>query len=151
MGSWFAFDELSPCVGERPAGAHAESTDVVVWWLSEGACRRIGEPEEEGPPPALAGFPRYFVEQFCSRSGRSGRGRLWVHADLEALAPSIPADLFAGPAGRVITDPAHDCGGIVVRRADFDWRFYSLPGFATDLALNDVPVPRAPDWWHSAD
>lgn len=123
--------------------------DVLIWWLSQNVCRRIGEPCEEeesaelGPrdrPPCVRlgdlPLPAYLREQYRSRYGRPGRGRLWVDDQFGDVA------ITPWPGQKPAAQAAEECGGIVFDRSDLP-EVLSMPGFVTDLALNVVACPDA--------
>lgn len=97
--------------------------ELLVWWTSEDDCEKI-----YGQFPADA--PSYMREEFESRHGRNGRGRLWVADQFGEVG--IPWNT-AKPAARL----AANCGGIVIYKDDADWVF-ELWGFLTDLRLNFI-------------
>lgn len=59
---------------------------LAVWWLEEKDYHGF-EPHQEQNPLKI---PDYIWEQFCSRCGRAGRGRLWVpdHIEIDRLPVS---------------------------------------------------------------
>lgn len=95
-------------------------SDYLIWWTSQDECEQIEEIE-----PLL---PDYIQDEFESRLGRSGRGRLWIHQ-------SIPIKGIdwneARPAARLCSER----GGIVIKAIDKS-AVFDLPGFLTDLGLN---------------
>lgn len=93
----------------------------LIWWTSQQECEAIGF---DSP----ATFPEYLADEYQSRLGRNGRGRLWIHASISQGDIEWPADK---PAARL----AGVRGGIVIRAADAPIVF-GLPGFLTDTELN---------------
>lgn len=101
----------------------ATRDDILIWWTSQDECEAIGD-----YPPGTV--PLYIRDEYSSRLGRPGRGRLWV--DNQFGAVGIPWD-ESKPATRL----AAKRGGIVIWRTDANHIFH-LPGFLTDLKLNFI-------------
>jgi hypothetical protein len=100
-----------------------DRTDIYIWWLSQDECEAIGD----FPPGSV---PLYIRNEYRSRLGRPGRGRLWV--GLEVGEVGIPWD-DSKPAARL----AGKRGGIVIYKTDAT-HVFGLPGFLTDLHLNFI-------------
>jgi hypothetical protein len=102
-------------------------TNLYIWWLSQHHCERIGD----GVMLIVAGAPEYLYDEFRSRWGRPGRGRLWVAeqfgvTDIEwDEVKATPLNLDA-------------CGGIVIAESELEL-CRKCPGVVTDLALNLIP------------
>jgi hypothetical protein len=94
---------------------------VLIWWLSQDECEAIGE---ELPKT----FPAYMRNEYASRLGRNGRGRLWVDKQFHVAEvkpwPSTSMGKFLG----------EKCGGIVIQDVDKK-HLAKLPGIVTDLKL----------------
>lgn len=99
--------------------------EYLIWWLSQDDCKDI----LDGRHDTQLG-KAYILEQFTSRVGRAGRGRLWVHK-------SIPIDGIEWDDSKPAARLAGKMGGIVIRAADAKFVFHK-PGFLTDLELNFV-------------
>lgn len=102
---------------------------LAIWWTSETDCLAIGEPSGDEPDlPALAACPDYIRDQYHSRYGRNGRGRLWV------------ADRFGDchvarwPDTDLARAIARTSGGIVILGEDAPL-VRPLPGVVTDFNL----------------
>lgn len=114
----------------------SEPQELVIWWLDQEATETIGAASY------YFGWPAYIRDEFHSRMGRNGRGRLWVADGItleEILWPDTPTAECAG-----------ECGGIVIHRADLH-HIHGLPGFVTDTAMNEIPftgepMPIPDDW-----
>lgn len=95
----------------------------LIWWTNQNDCERV---------VPLDIWPRYLGEQFESRYGRAGRGRLWV-ADFTPPAPesiSIEWDEDENWLCKI----AHDAGGVVIKARDLHLVAF-LPGFVTTFAM----------------
>ncbi len=99
---------------------------LLVWWTSQQDLAFL-----EG-----VDLPPYIQKEVTSRSGRQGRGRLWVPQDIQQIAEKeIEADF-------TVTTPltshiAAFCGGIVFSSKDLG-HLAQLPGIVTDLHLQKV-------------
>lgn len=127
--------------------------NLLIWWLSQADCEALensfylveligedGDVEEY----RIDGLPPYVNEQFFSRVGRAGRGRLWV-ADALGLAPhfAIAWDDATTTGARKLGFDSY--GGIVLRAED-KAAVIALPGFVTDTNLKLIgdDDPSAP-------
>lgn len=108
---------------EQPIIDSSHRDDLLIWWTSQDECEKL-----YGQFPSDA--PEYIRNEFQSRYGRNGRGRLW--SDDQFGDVGIPWDITK-PAARL----ASERGGIVVNKADAAWVF-GLWGFLTDLRLNFI-------------
>ena len=99
----------------------------AIWWLAQSECDRLYRVLGE------LGLPDYMVTQFLSRSGRSGRGRLWVpdHIPVKEIewSNTLPSRM------------ALDCGGIVFDMEHLH-KVIILPGFVTTLELEFINPVR---------
>jgi hypothetical protein len=97
-----------------------------IWWLNQRDCESLGE------NPPLKG---YLLEEFRSREGRAGRGRLWVSTEF----PEFPSFVQYSPEAekRLAVLGAGDYGGIVIRPEDLDF-CQGTPGLVTDPQANRV-------------
>lgn len=118
----------------------SDKQDFVIWWLSQASCTAIDS------ACYLFPWPAYLRSEFQSRIGRSGRGRLWIPKgiDLEEIPwPNPETD---------VSRRANQCGGIVMWRRDLA-HVHDLPGFVTDLDMNEIPyvgIPREiPGSWQT--
>jgi hypothetical protein len=96
---------------------------VLIWWLCEHDCLAIGG--------TVRGAPKYLKEQYRSRLGRPGRGRLW--ADERFGEPRVspwPRTALARALG-------DSYGGIVIEDGDLQL-LEMLPGIVTDMQLRRV-------------
>ena len=93
----------------------------LVWWLNQADCSAIGDSLPKH-------FPGYLREQYMSRLGRAGRGRLWADEKFgEVEVSPWPETPLAKVLGK-------DYGGIVIDELDFELVF-DLPGVVTDTHL----------------
>lgn len=97
-----------------------------IWWLNQADCESI---ERMGPDALPEGYLR---SEFRSRSGRSGRGRLWVCAK---TFPYFPTFVRYGDESRLLEFEEH--GGIVIRPEEVEF-CKTLPGVVTDAQINKV-------------
>lgn len=95
----------------------------LVWWTDQTDCRRISGLKGTWPP--------YLRNQYRSRLGRGGRGRLWVDRRF--------GDVAIDPWPETALSPrlGESCAGIVIAREDLS-QVAALPGVVTDLALKPV-------------
>lgn len=109
-----------------------DAEDFRIWWTDDRMCDHI-----VGNTSFYTGTPEYITTEFASRSGRNGRGRLWVHHTLpdEIQVKPWPSTPLATWIGKW-------CGGTVIRAEHVGW-LSELPGVITDLNLN-VHVPEIP-------
>lgn len=100
---------------------------MLIWWINQADCDAIGR---ELPTE----YPEYLKDQFASRRGRPGRGRLWTHDSLgHAEVDPWPET----PLAKVLGE---GYGGVVFKEDDLGL-LWQLPGVITDTKLNKVPVP----------
>lgn len=103
--------------------------DYLIWWTNQGDVERI---EYLGEVGMLGHWPKYIGDQFASRNGRPGRGRLWV----DEACKDAPEEAEFGPTNPVCRMAA-DCGGIVIRDIDLG-EVRHLPGFVTTFDMKIV-------------
>ncbi|MFH1896607.1 MAG: hypothetical protein ABH814_04050 [bacterium] len=122
---------------------------LLIWWLSEKDCKKIGEVHfrddlmEDSPANDLTIFnmkgiviadslpwPEYIAREYISRYGRNGRGGLWIPQEISLTG--IPWD-----TSNPITKRLEKCGGIVFFRKDLS-KLKGYPGIVTDTNLNKV-------------
>lgn len=123
---------------------------LAIWWTSSEDMSVLGEVHEYASDKAFwdadgisigvndtgifwldnTQLPVYLKRQLQSRSGRSGRGRLWVDEqfDLE----EIP-----WPDNNLLAKKADLCAGIVIRREDVE-AVKHFPGFVTTLEFEPL-------------
>jgi hypothetical protein len=120
----------------------------LIWWLTQEDCEAIGEPHDtsewsveeretipEGFIPGwyrleLSPWPDYLKEEYRSRYGRAGRGRLWVPAGIPIMSVLIPDD-------HPLTSRIDRSGGILFHERDLIF-VKDLPGMITTLRLDLV-------------
>ena len=97
--------------------------NYYIWWLSQNEYEEILNKRLDTQLGKA-----YILEQFTSRVGRPGRGRLWVHESIPIRGiewdNSKPAAKLAGVRGGIII---HACDAKFV---------LTKPGCLTDLELN---------------
>ena len=102
----------------------------LIWWTNQADHERAAMVlEATGLMPT---WPKYLRDQFRSRQGRAGRGRLWA-ADQFATDPVVAAGV-AWDEAKPLCMMADDAGGIVIRAEDHH-RVVMLPGFVTTFAM----------------
>lgn len=102
------------------------SSGLLVWWLTQADCEAIGD-ELPGE------VPEYIREEYKSRRGRVGRGRIWVSRRFADVSIDPWPDT---PLAKHVGEKA---GGIVV--CEWDSRFLSqFPGIVTDTTIRRVGV-----------
>lgn len=101
--------------------------DYLIWWTNQSDCERI---EHLGLAGQLGHWPEYIFEEFGSRNGRNGRGRLWVSLKLRPTPPE-EADWDDEAA---VCKMAADAGGIVIVDSDAN-EVRHLPGFVTTFEM----------------
>jgi len=91
--------------------------DFFIWWLSQQDCEILSDHIDN------LNFPDYIKENFLSRFGRAGRGRLWTDENISITW------------GEKVTHKlAENCGGLVCKTSDID-KVIFLPGFVTTLEM----------------
>jgi hypothetical protein len=96
--------------------------EPLIWWTSQWDCEAI---------TSRAGWPKYLREEYESRHGRNGRGRLWVAKRFGTVAVDPwPETPFANRLGE-------DYAGIVIDPKDAAL-LRALPGIVTNTALERV-------------
>lgn len=103
----------------------------LIWWTSQHDCERI--------QPLAVGWPTYLREEYASRVGRPGRGRLWVHESFEGEGG--PPEQAKWDDDNWWCEVAADAGGIVIRLTDLKC-VQCLPGFVTTF---DMQLPEGED------
>lgn len=97
-------------------------TELLIWWTTDAESRAIGT-------QAPVTLPAYVREQYLSRVGRSGRGRLWVDEKFGPREISEWPDTFIG---RMIQEGTS--AGIVFAGSDLPL-FKGVAGIVTDFRL----------------
>jgi hypothetical protein len=95
---------------------------VKVWWLNQNDCDAIHEMDGR--------YPRYLRDQFLSRQGRPGRGRLWADDQFGDVKTEWHVTPLCGLLER-------QYGGIVIRDEDVEL-VRELPGIVTDMSLKRI-------------
>jgi hypothetical protein len=98
----------------------------LIWWTNQSDCERIAP---------LDSWPTWLYDEFRSRLGRHGRGRLWVPGLWDKDAPGgVSVEWDTG--NNWLCRAADDAGGIVIP-ADALRHVQFMPGFVTtfDMAL----------------
>lgn len=83
-------------------------------------------------PVQAVSMPEYIMEQFDSRYGRAGRGRLWV-SDLPVF-DQIRKDGIVWDDAAKRVDYMRQSGGIVFLREDYA-HVKVMPGLVTDIHM----------------
>lgn len=96
--------------------------NYAIWWTSNEETLLLGE-RPDWPPRV----PLYIQEQYASRMGRNGRGRLWC-------SPGMPAEATTKFADADALQATNKAGGIVIYASDAQ-SVAPLPGFLTTLDL----------------
>jgi len=101
--------------------------DVFIWWVDQSACEAIGDRLSKS-------YPAWLRDQYDSRYGRSGRGRLWSAERFgEVRIKPWPGTIFADWLG-------DDFGGIVVDKAQAIKLQGKMPGVVTDTKLQIISL-----------
>lgn len=103
--------------------------ELLIWWLNPSDTERVQRLAVRRED-CFANWPDYLGKQLTSRSGRAGRGRLWVADKFGEVSNSNEWNP-ENPACEI----ADDCGGIVIAEVDYD-HVASLPGFVTRLDMS---------------
>jgi hypothetical protein len=95
-----------------------EKSLIAVWWVNQADCEAIDETRitEE-----------YIHEEYQSRLGRNGRGRLWVPKGIQVQQVEVPKT--------VVYEGQDTHGGIVIFKADVE-KVRSLGGILSDADGN---------------
>lgn len=99
----------------------------AIWWLTQDDTIRLRRVIDQ------LGLPDYMIQQFFSRAGRAGRGRLWTPGHIPVAEIEWP--------DTVPSRMALDCGGIVFEM-EYVLQVIVLPGFVTTLDLQFVNMAR---------
>lgn len=100
-------------------------TGLLIWWTNQSDCERI---------LPLDIWPIYLYDQYQSRLGRPGRGRVWVHGDIVGAPDEVEWD-----DNKWTCQSASECAGIVFK-AEHLYAVQYLPGFITTLNM-ELPAP----------
>ena len=95
----------------------------LIWWTTQLDCESIRDKDKEA-------LPDYIKSELSSRTGRAGRGRLWVPSECETNGIDWNED---SPVENVCSNS----GGIVFLAKDLEI-IKPLPGVVTDLDLNRI-------------
>lgn len=99
--------------------------NLLIWWTSQIDYHFIGDRLSNG-------LPVYLRDQYRSRYGRAGHGRLWVDDEFCSYAVSVnEAFKMETPLCRYL---AEYCGGIVINADSKIW-LQTYPGIITTLNL----------------
>lgn len=99
----------------------------LIWWTNQNDCERI---------VPLDIWPKYLADEFESRQGRNGRGRLWCSSKLKNAPESVTIDWDT--LTNWLCKAAEDAGGIVIKADDVK-AVQFLPGFVTTFAM-ELPL-----------
>ena len=116
---------LAQTPGDTMSNASSPSPVYLIWWLNQADCQAIG-------PELTAEVPEYLRDQYRSRLGRPGRGRLWQDSEIKESLGVEPWPTTA--LARVFEG---DYGGIVIRESDLH-HVFQLPGIVTDTKLKRI-------------
>lgn len=95
-----------------------EKSLIAVWWVNQADCEAIDEGRiSEG----------YIREEYSSRLGRAGRGRLWVPDGIKVQKVEVPKT--------VVYEGQDTHGGIVIFKADVE-KVRPLGGILSDADGN---------------
>ena len=101
------------------------SDNTLIWWTSQMDAEEVSFHKCH-----LDKLPKYMADEFRSRYGRSGRGRLWVPAGLGPT--SIEWNLAS-----TVVDYCAGAGGIIFNKKDLRC-MTGVPGKITDLRMNPI-------------
>lgn len=104
--------------------------EYLIWWTNQEDCDRI---------VPLESWPVWLYDEFRSRQGRAGRGRLWVSLRLADAPKTVTIEWDSLTNWLCLA--ANTAGGIVIRREDLR-HVQFLPGFITTFAMA-LPEPAA--------
>jgi hypothetical protein len=98
----------------------------LIWWTNQNDCERI---------VPLETWPVYLYDEYRSRYGRSGRGRLWSPSKFDH-DKDLPEGVVAAwdEDNNWLCKAASDAGGIVIEAKDVA-QVQFLPGFVTTFAM----------------
>lgn len=108
---------------------YANAREYLIWWTNQSDVERI---EHLGLDGQLGHWPKYIFDQFASRNGRNGRGRLWIDSSL--TKPGMPQEVENWTEKNPVCRMAQDAGGIVILATDVG-EVAHLPGFVTDFDM----------------
>ncbi len=97
--------------------------DLLIWWTTQDDCEALIDSEPFK-------VPTYISEQFQSRLGRSGRGRLWIH-------DTIKLKRIDWNEQSPVSELCERSAGIVFHAEDIDF-LNGINGIITDLNLIEI-------------
>lgn len=102
----------------------------AIWWTTSEEAKTIAAHFDDHLPTWC---PEYLQQEWASRLGRNGRGRLWVSDALPDAPRSVQfRDEYDGSSSP-LEDHCATCAGIVIRAEDVT-RLMHLPGIVTTAA-----------------
>lgn len=124
LQAWWAYKVADAMLAARtPPGDRVMAEQYLIWWTSQEDCERIAP---------LDTWPTYLYDEFQSRYGRNGRGRLWVPSKFKDAPDSVTIDWDT--LTNWLCKAAEDAGGIVIKTEHVEQVQY-LPGFVTTFAM----------------
>ena len=99
----------------------------LIWWTNQNDCERI---------VPLDTWPKYLYNEFQSRDGRNGRGRLWCPDKFKDAPSGVTIEWDS--LTNWLCKAASDAGGIVIKADDMA-QVQFLPGFVTTFAM-ELPL-----------
>jgi hypothetical protein len=124
MGYTVAFAEVPERAGDAQHSDDRRLADkFLIWWTNQSDCERI---------TPLDSWPTWLYDEFNSRMGRAGRGRLWIPR-LWANDPEMPKEAV-WQFDSWTCQAANDAAGIVIP-SDALRHVQFLPGFVTTFAM----------------
>ena len=101
------------------------SEDILIWWLDQKETEKVNKNNENGRL-----LPNYIEKEVRNRTGRAGRGRLWVPKEIDCEEINWND---TSPVCKLISLSC--AAGIVFYKCDFN-KIKHLPGFVTDINCN---------------
>ncbi len=115
----------------RASPPEEATNGYLIWWTNQADCEAVIAKDAYHLE-----WPDYLRNEFGSRLGRNGRGRLWT-------PHGIPLEEVPWDDNWPLCRAAKDCGGVVIHAKDRHL-VQSLPGFLTDTTMRKALNPTAP-------
>ena len=104
-----------------------DNAQFLIWWTNQ-------RDAEDAAATVKSFVPKYIVEEFQSRFGRPGRGRLWVPTHEDFAGISASGIVWDETVPRI--EYMNDAAGIVFRIEDYE-HLKNHPGLITDVHMKE--------------
>lgn len=97
----------------------------LIWWTSQEDCERIAP---------LDTWPTWLYDEFNSRMGRPGRGRLWVPESIDRIGDVPQGVTVWDDVNNWLCKAANNAGGIVIPASEVH-HVQFMPGFVSTFEM----------------